>query len=318
MKVFSDFPSFRSVHEGCVATIGKYDGMHIGHQHVLNTLCRTADARGLPAVVIVSEPHPEEFFSSANAAPRLTPFQEKVDFLLSYGVSAVFRMTFDNALCNQAPKAFIQEFLLEGLGVKALIVGDDFRFGKNRKGDFRLLQEKGMELGFEVLREIPFKYAGHRVSSTLVRNCLEQGDCEQVHSLLGRYYSVSGRVETGKKLGRELGIPTANIDLEGRRLPLHGIFSVLVEFEGKTLQGIASIGFNPTVENSDVAKLEVNIFDFDKNIYDERLVLSFIRKIRDEIKFPDLESMKHQMALDIEQARQSLQGLQTASVFRDG
>ncbi len=312
MSVFSDFPSFRSVHEGCVATIGKYDGMHVGHQHVLKTLCHTADIRGLPAVVIVSEPHPEEFFSSTNAAPRLMPFQEKVDFLLSFGINAVFRMTFDNALCNQAPTAFIQEYLIEGLGVKAIIVGDDFRFGKNRKGDFQLLQKAGRELGFEVIREIPFKYENHRVSSTLVRNYLEQGDCEKVRSLLGRYYSVSGRVETGKKLGRELGTPTANIDLEGRRLPLHGIFSVLVEFEGKTLQGIASVGFNPTVENSEVAKLEVYIFDFDKDIYGERLVVSFIEKLRDELKFPDLESLKQQMVVDIEQARQSLQSLPMA------
>ncbi|MFT5321556.1 MAG: riboflavin kinase/FMN adenylyltransferase [Pseudohongiellaceae bacterium] len=309
MSVYSDFPSFQAVHEGCVATIGKYDGLHSGHQHVLATLCRTAKDKGLPAVVILSEPHPEEFFSGGKAAPRLTQFQDKVDYLLAYGVDAVYMMTFDKALCELSAKDFILQYLVEGLRVSALIVGDDFRFGKNRKGDFRMLKEKGSEYGFEVIREIPFKQEGHRVSSTLVKSFLEQGECEKVRSLLGRYYSIAGLVEEGKKLGRELGTPTANIALSVNSLPLQGIFSVLVEHKGQSLPGVASVGFNPTVENSETPKLEVHIFDFDEDIYGEHLVVSFINKLRDEIAFPDLDALKTQMNIDIEQARKTLQSL---------
>lgn len=309
MSVYSDFQAFQSVHEDCVATIGKYDGLHTGHQHVLDTLCRMAKSKGLPSVVILSEPHPEEFFSGGKAAPRLTQFQDKVDYLLDYGVDAVFMMRFDKSLCELSAENFIRQYLVEGLGVSALIVGDDFRFGKNRKGDFRLLKVQGEEHGFEVIREIPFKQDGHRVSSTLVRSHLEKGECEKVRSLLGRYYSIGGIVEEGKKLGRELGTPTANIALSVNTLPVHGIFSVLVEHKGEILKGVASVGFNPTVEERTTPKLEVHIFDFDENIYGEHLVVSFINKLRDEIAFPDLDALKQQMNIDIEQARATLQKL---------
>ena len=310
MTVFTDFSAFQSTHKSCVATIGKYDGLHIGHQHMLNTLCRTAKSKGLPSVVILSEPHPEEFFSGGEAGPRLTQFHDKVDFLLGKGVDAIFKMTFDLALSNLDAEGFIRKYLVEGLVVKTLIVGDDFRFGKNRKGDFSLLKEKGSEYGIDVIREISLKHDGHRVSSTLVRNSLEKGDCEKVRSLLGRYYSISGNVEEGKKLGRELGTPTANIALSVNKLPMRGIFSVFVNLKGQTLQGVASVGFNPTVENCVNPKLEVHIFDFNQDIYGEHLQVSFVKKLRDEITFPDLETLKTQISQDIGQAKRSLKNLQ--------
>lgn len=309
MSVYTSFPAFRAVYDGCVATIGKYDGLHIGHQHVLDSLCRTAGARGLPAVVILSEPHPEEFFAGEDAAPRLTQFDDKVEYLLDYGVDAVFRMTFDQALCELSADDFVSRYLVDGLGVKVLIVGDDFRFGKNRSGDFAMLVEKGIEFGFEVIREQPCEHGGQRVSSTLVRQYLQAGDCEKVRSLLGRYYGIGGRVVRGRQLGRELGIPTANIGLSFKKLPLQGIFSVLVDHRERQLKGVASLGFNPTVDDSLVPKLEVYIFDFDEDIYDEHLHVSFVQKLRDEQAFPDLDTLKQQMAADIEQARDSLSAM---------
>lgn len=309
MTVYSDFAEFRADHEHCVATIGKYDGLHLGHQHVLDSLRATASRKGLPAVVILSEPHPEEFFAGANAAPRLTQFDDKVDFLLGYGVDAIFRMIFDAALCELSAEDFIRQYLLDGLGVTTLIVGDDFRFGNRRQGDFALLQGKGRELGFEVERALPCEVDGERVSSTLVRQYLQAGDCERVRELLGRYYSIGGTVVTGKKLGRELGTPTANIDLSFCKLSLQGIFSVLVQQGKRQLPGVASIGFNPTVDHSGIPKLEVHLFDFDDDIYGEHLVVSFVKKLRDELVFPDLDALKEQMSLDIEQARTSLRSL---------
>jgi len=306
MSVYTDFAAFRASHNGCVATIGKYDGLHIGHQHVLDTLNGIARQQGLPAVVILSEPHPEEFFAGDKAAPRLTGFEDKVEFLLAHGVDAIFKMHFDQTLSNLSAEDFIQQYLVDGLGVHTLIVGDDFRFGHGRRGNFDLLVEKGRDNGFKVMREGSCELAGERVSSTLVRQYLQQGDCEKVRQLLGRYYSIGGNVVSGKQLGRELGTPTANIALDFDKLPLHGIFSVLVTHRDRQLQGVASIGFNPTIDDSRIPRLEVFLFDFDEDIYGEHLSVSFVKKLRDEYAFPDLDALKKQISVDIEQARDSL------------
>lgn len=307
MSVYSDFAAFRGDHHQCVATIGKYDGLHVGHQHVLDSLCNIARQQKLPAVVILSEPHPEEFFAGNNAPARLTQFDDKVSFLLDYGIDAIFRMTFDQVLCDLNADEFVRQYLVDGLGVKMLIVGDDFRFGKDRSGDFSLLLDMSREFGFTVLREGPCELADERISSTLVRETLQQGDCEKARILLGRYYSISGVVVPGKKLGRQLGTPTANIALHFSKLPLQGIFSVLVKRGDSQLQGVASLGFNPTVDDNNMPKLEVYLFDFSDDLYGEHLTVSFIKKLRDEAAYPDLESLKQQIALDIVQARQSLQ-----------
>ena len=307
MSIFREFSSFKAEYDACVATIGKYDGLHLGHQHVVKSLRAIAKARNLPSVVILSEPHPEEYFAGDKAPPRLSRFQDKVDFLLSNGVDAIYKMTFDKALCELSALDFIQQFLVDGLHVSTLIVGDDFRFGHKRSGDFSLLQEKGLELGFEVLREEPCLVEGERVSSTLVRQALMQGDFEAVRNYLGRNYVITGKVEEGKKLGRELGIPTANLMLESSKLPLHGIFSVKVQHEDRTLLGVASVGYNPTVENIDIPKLEVFLFDFDEDIYGETLHVEFVQKLRDEKTFDNLDALKTQMEKDIEEARLSLQ-----------
>jgi len=307
MSIFREFSSFKAEYDACVATIGKYDGLHLGHQHVVESLRAIAKARNLPSVVILSEPHPEEYFAGDKAPPRLSRFQDKVDFLLSNGVDAIYKMTFDKALCELSALDFIQQFLVDGLHVSTLIVGDDFRFGHKRSGDFFLLQEKGLELGFEVLREEPCLVEGERVSSTLVRQALMQGDFEAVRNYLGRNYVITGKVEEGKKLGRELGIPTANLMLESSKLPLHGIFSVKVQHEDRTLLGVASVGYNPTVENIDIPKLEVFLFDFDEDIYGETLHVEFVQKLRDEKTFDNLDALKTQMEKDIEEARLSLQ-----------
>lgn len=303
MQVFEDLPSFKAQYQHCVATIGKYDGMHLGHQSILKRVLEEAESLSLPAVAILSEPQPEEFFAGDKAPARLNRFQDKVEFLEKFGFAAVYRLNFDLALSQLSANSFINDILVAGLGIKSLIVGDDFRFGQNRQGDFALLQSEGQKLGFTVKSESSCCLEDERVSSTLVRELLAQGRCEKVKSLLGRNYSMSGEVVLGKQLGRELGAPTANIDIDARSLPLQGVFAVEVSLGKRALAGVASIGYNPTIADNLKASLEVHIFDFNEDVYGECLTVSFVKKLRDETKFSNLEALKQQIIVDIEQAK---------------
>lgn len=303
MKILDSLDAARRWSPHCVATIGKYDGMHLGHQRILDALRADAAQRKLPSLVVLSEPQPEEFFAGLEAPPRLNHFQDKVDFLETYGIDAVYRMRFDAALSQQEADAFVRQFLVEGLGLKSLVVGDDFHFGRNRGGNFALLQTLGVELGFDVASIAPCVDGGERISSTLVRQCLLDGDCARAARLLGRPYSISGTVIEGRKLGRTIGVPTANVELLAPRLPMSGVFAVRVDLPGNEFEGVANMGVKPTVDSTLKPSLEVHIFDFKGDLYGDRIRVHFLRKLRDEQTFAGLPQLQEQIARDIEQAR---------------
>ncbi len=296
--------NLRPAHRGCVATIGSFDGVHLGHQAILHQLIETARQRQLPTVAIVFEPQPHEFFSADKAPARLMRLREKVNALWAAGVDRVVCLHFNQQMRSLSAEDFIQRVLVDGLDIKHLVVGDDFRFGCDRRGDFALLQSKGQELGFSVSDTHTLEIDGARVSSTRIRQLLEAGDFVEAANLLGKEYSIHGRVVYGKQLGRQLGVPTANVDLRRYRSPLHGVFAVTVTFvDGELVQGVANIGVRPTVDGSKKPLLEVHLFDFGRSIYGAVIDVVFKRKLRDEQKFASLDELKAQLQTDIAQAR---------------
>jgi riboflavin kinase/FMN adenylyltransferase len=307
MQIFEAPAQARAALGPCVATIGKYDGLHLGHQRIIAELQQRAAVLGLPTVVILSEPQPEEFFAPASAPPRLTPFADKVAYLSSLGITAVLRMRFDAALSQVTAEDFVRDFLVQGLGIRALVIGDDFRFGNQRKGDFALLQRLAPHLGFEVASVAKCEQGSERVSSTLVRSYLQQGSCMRAAELLGRPYAMSGDVVLGRQLGRQLGVPTANVKLQMAALPMTGVFAVRAVLGDRVLPGVANLGFKPTVSADLLPSLEVHLLDFSGDIYGRHLQVQFLHKLRDEMKFSGLDALKQQIALDLQQARRFLQ-----------
>lgn len=295
--------NLRPWHRGCVATIGSFDGVHLGHQAILRQLRQAANAHGLPSVVIVFEPQPHEFFSGDKAPARLMRLREKVQALFAAGVDRVLCLQFNQALRSLSAQAFIERILVQGLGIRHLVVGDDFRFGCDRSGDFALLQNAGQQWGFSVSDTCTLLLHGERVSSTRIRGLLEQGEFSAAEELLGRPYSISGRVTYGQQLGRKLGVPTANIHLRRYRSPLQGVFAVSLQLGDRTYSGVANVGVRPTVSGSNKPILEVHLFDFAEAIYGSSVSVTFYRKLRDEQKFASLEALQTQLQIDIAQAR---------------
>ena len=303
MELIRGLHNLQPRHQGCVATIGNFDGVHLGHQAVLGQLAEKADELCLPATVITFEPQPQEYFAPEKAPARLTKFREKLQALRRFSVDRLFCLSFNRHLAAMTADEFIQRVLVDGLGVRYLVVGDDFRFGHGRKGDFAALQAAGRQHGFDVVHMHTFEVKDVRVSSTRIRQALTAGDMPAAAQLLGRDYRMSGRVAHGAKLGRQLGYPTANIYLHRKVSPLQGIFVVEVfGITGEPLQGVASLGTRPTVDGSHVL-LEVFLFDFNKEIYGEHLQVSFLHKLRDELRFDSLDALKEKIQQDVEEAR---------------
>ncbi len=306
MQVIRGSHNLRPEHRGCVATIGNFDGVHLGHQAVLGQLAEKADALGLPLAVVTFEPQPQEYFRPDTAPPRLTRLREKVQALRRYAVDRLLVLRFDAAFAAQEPQAFIDGVLVDGLGVRHLVIGDDFRFGRQRAGDFDMLRRAGREHGFEVVNMHTFSLDAARVSSTRVRAALAAGDLNAAEKLLGRPYRMSGRVAHGDKLGRALGFPTANIHLHRQATPLRGVFAVeLYGVHGEPLSGVANLGTRPTAGGLRTL-LEVHLFDFDRDIYGAQVQVEFLHKLRDERRFDSLDALKAQIALDAQQARDFL------------
>lgn len=296
--------NLRAEHKNCVATIGSFDGVHLGHQAILQQLIGVARAQALPAVVIVFEPQPHEFFAGDKAPARLMRLREKLSALWAAGVDRILCLHFNQELRELSAEQFIDRVLINGLGIKHLVVGDDFRFGCDRRGDFALLKAKGNELGFVVSDTQTLTIAGERVSSTRIRELLQSANFVGAAALLGKPYSIHGRVVYGKQLGRQLGVPTANVDLRRYRSPLHGVFAVTAYFvDGSHCQGVANVGVRPTVSGEKKPLLEVHLFDFSRNIYGAVLDVVFHHKLRDEKKFGSLDELKAQLQLDIQQAK---------------
>ena len=303
MELIRGLQNIRPEHKGCVATIGNFDGVHLGHQAVLGQLAEKAAELCLPTTLITFEPQPMEYFIPEKVPARLTRFREKMLALQRYSVERVCCLSFNNKLANLTAEAFIENVLVEKLGVKYLVVGDDFRFGANRAGTFETLVEAGQQYGFQVVSMHTFEVDAERVSSTRIRHALERGDMATAEMLLGRSYRMSGRVAHGEKLGRELGFPTANIHLHRHASAVQGIFVVEVfGLDQEPVQGVASIGTRPTVDGTK-ALLEVFMFDFDQDIYGRHIQVSFLKKLRDEEKYDSLEKLTNQIQIDVEQAQ---------------
>ena len=297
---------FRPLGTPHAVTIGNFDGLHLGHQAMLARLQDVAQARGLPSCVLSFEPHPREFFAPEQAPARLSSLREKAECLQRMGIDRFHVFRFDRAFSSLTAEAFIEQVLGTTLEARYVLVGDDFRYGAKRAGDFALLTAAGAKLGFDAEFLPTVEVAGERSSSTAVRQALAAGELEHAARLLGRPYSISGRVVHGDKLGRDIGFPTANIQLKHNRPPLMGIFAVEVcGLNGEPLQGVASLGKRPTVKGEDaVPVLEVHLFDFNAEIYGRRVRVDFLHKLRDEEKYPDLDSLVAQIRRDVDNAKQ--------------
>jgi len=308
MELIRGIHNLRPRHRGCAATIGNFDGVHLGHQAVLGQLSERAVALRLPATVITFEPQPREFFTPERVPPRLTRLREKVEALRRFGVERVLCLRFGDYLAGLPPQEFIRIILAEGLAVKYLVVGDDFRFGRDRAGNFALLQRAGAAQGFPVVNMHTFNVDGARVSSTRVREALESGDLAGAERLLGRPYRMSGRVAHGDKRGRTIGFPTANIFLHRSATPVQGVFAVeLFGIEGEPVRGVANVGNRPTVDGTR-SLLEVHLFDFQRDIYGCHVQVEFLHKLRPERRFESFEMLKHQIEADAARARAWFEG----------
>jgi len=285
-------------------TVGNFDGIHRGHQAMLQRVLAAARARGLQSCVLTFEPHPREFFAAHAAPTRLTSLREKLELLAAHGVARVHVQRFDRVFASLAPESFVEQVLAKRLKARWLLIGEDFRFGAKRAGDLPLLKDLGRRHGYEVEIQPTVARAGVRVSSSAVRAALAAGDLAGAEELLGRPYSISGRVVHGRKLGRELGFATANVQLKHNRPPLAGIFAVRVDGVGTASRpAVASLGVRPTITASGRAVLEVHLFDFSADLYGAHMRVEFLHKIRDEERYSDLDALKAQIERDCEAAR---------------
>lgn len=294
-------------------TIGNFDGVHIGHEAMLARLIHAARARNLPSAVMTFEPQPQEFFAPDQAPARLTSLREKLELLDAAGIDIVYVCRFDYAMAQMPADRFVERIVCGALGTRWLLVGDDFRFGARRAGNFDLLVSLAPQYGYEIEKTGSILHEGTRVSSTAVRTCLERGDLDGAQRLLGRQYAICGRVEHGDGVGSGLGYATANVRLNRPKAPLSGIFVVEVEGLGaQPLRGVASLGVRPTLKRQGRAVLEVHLFDFDRDIYGCRIGVRFLLKLRDEAKFASVDELVVQMGRDAQQARNYFRHRDTA------
>ncbi len=309
MRVLRGLAPKVPVSDASVATVGNFDGVHRGHLKLLSKLMQHSKRSGLESVVVTFEPLPREYFGRERAPSRLTRLRERLELLGDAGIDKVWLMPFSAQLAMYSAAEFVQRILVDGLHLTYLLVGDDFRFGAERKGDYRLLQESGAQHGFEVEAMDTHMLGDQRISSTAIRNALFEGRFADARELLGRPFTMQGRVVHGGKLGRKLGFPTANIRPGRRITPLHGIYAVWVSGVAgeKRVASVASIGTRPTVTGSDEVLLEVHLFDFEGDLYGSRLEVEFVKKLRDEEKFSTIDALVDQMHLDAAQAREILE-----------
>lgn len=306
MELIRGIHNIRSRHHGCVATIGNFDGVHLGHQAVIGQLSEKAAQLGLPCLIILFEPQPLEYFSGVSGADsptRLTRFREKLQALRRFAIDRVLCVRFNKRFALMSAEDFIEHILVRDLGVKYLVVGDDFRFGAGRTGNFAMLQKAGGKNAFQVVNMHSYLLDNQRVSSTLIRQSLGAGELAEAEKLLGRPYRMSGRVAHGDKRGRELGFPTANIHIHRKAAPVAGIFAVEVYgLDEEPLIGAASVGTRPTVAGT-TCILEVYLLDFDQQIYGRYLHVNFVKKLRDELHFDSLDELKKAIEVDVQQVR---------------
>ena len=304
MKVWFGQTQAPSFPQGAAVTIGNFDGMHRGHLHILQRLKQEADSRQLAAVAIVFEPQPQEFFArkfGRELPYRLTPLRSKLQLLRETGcLDAVWVLRFNQAFADIPAQEFIDRLLCKNLNTQYLLIGDDFRFGAGREGDFEMLQRQS---GMITERTPSVLVENIRASSTAVRQALSDGRLDYAQKLLGHDYILSGHVKHGAKLGRTIGCPTANVQLAQHHYALSGVFVVEAEGAFGKRRGVASFGFNPTVSQTRRQKLEVHLFDFNEDLYGQRIRVRFLHKLRDEEKFGSIEALKEKIWQDMDAAR---------------
>lgn len=305
MRLIRGIHNLGPEHRGCVATIGNFDGVHLGHQRIIEQVIREARRRDSLATVMLFEPQPREFFTPDQAPARLMSLRDKLVALRDCGVDQVLCARFNQAFRSLTAEAFVHELLVDGLDTRYLVVGDDFRFGCGRDGDFDYLRQAGARFGFEVTNTPTCEVDGERVSSTRVRSALKDGDFSLAERLLGRPYRISGRVRHGDKIGRTLDMPTVNLALKRPVSPLHGVYAVRVHgpgLSGDGHPGAASVGTRPSVGGLE-NRLEVHLLDYQGDLYDDHLTVTFEHFIRPEEKFDSLDALKDAMRRDLERTK---------------
>ena len=306
MEVIRGWHNVRPEHHGCVATIGNFDGVHLGHRALIGQLAALGRERAVPTTLVTFEPQPLEFFAGENAPPRLTRLREKLTALRTLPLDRVALLRFDARLCAMSPVEFVESFLAAGLGVRVVVAGDDFRFGYRGGGNFDLLVSLGERHGFEVVKRETCRVRGGRVSSSWIRDALANDELDIARELLGRPYTVGGRVARGDRRGRTIGFPTLNIAFRRRRPALRGVYAVRVAgLEDRELDAVANLGTRPTVDGSGVV-LEVHVFDWSGDVYGRCVDVSFVAKIRDERKFDSFDALRAQIGRDSARAREIL------------
>ncbi|BDX05692.1 bifunctional riboflavin kinase/FAD synthetase [Planctobacterium marinum] len=306
MEFIRGLHNIRDPHRGCVLTIGKFDGVHLGHEAVIGQLLAKSQELQLPSVVMLFEPQPEELFTPDKAPARLSRLRDKYHRLQQLGVDRLLCLNFTPMFAAQSAEYFVQHLLVEQLGIAFLVVGDDFRFGKGRKGDFEYLQQAGKQHNFEVINTASLCLNQARVSSSAIRELLVQDQLQEAAAMLGRPFSISGKVVHGAKKGRTIGFPTANLLLKRHRSPVQGVYAVTVHIGEQQFLGVANVGNRPTVDG-EKPQLEVHIFDFDQHLYGQFIEVDLHHKIRQERKFASFEELKLQIQRDAKQAREWLQ-----------
>ncbi|MDP5064755.1 MAG: bifunctional riboflavin kinase/FAD synthetase [Haliea sp.] len=304
MELIRGLHNLRPQHRPCVATIGAFDGVHLGHQAVIRKLQAKAAERAFPTTVILFEPLPREYFAPLEAPARIMSFRDKFRALERLGVDRVLRIRFTPSFRKMSPQAFVDDIFVAGLGVQRVILGDDFRFGNDRKGDFAFIKAQGQRYGYEASATETCEFEGERVSSTRIRKALADGDFSLAERLLSRPYRISGKVIYGRQLGRELGFPTANLQLHRLRAPLSGVYAVTVSGGGLVNEpAVANVGTRPTVDDSIRANLEVHVLQGRPQLYGRHLEVTFLHKLREEQKFDSIDILRAQIKRDAEAAR---------------
>lgn len=303
MEIIHGIYSLKPEHKGCVLTVGNFDGVHHGHRLLLGHLFAKSQELGVPSMLLTFEPQPREFFAGSKVPARLTRFREKITLLEQTELDRVLCLPFNDATRNTSAEWVIDVLLTELLGIRYIVVGDDFRFGKDQLGDYAMLKEAGDECGFGVSHIGTLTFEHERISSSRIREVLAEGDFELAEQLLGHPYFIMGRVVYGRQLGRTLGVPTANIRLQRYRAAVDGVYAVKVQGLDREYEGVANIGIRPTVDGKEPL-LEVHVFDFEGDIYGELLTVQFVKKIRDEKAFDGLDALKAQIHADIEEVRE--------------
>ena len=304
MELIRGLHNLGPAHRPCVATIGAFDGVHLGHQAVIRQLQAKAAEFALPSTVIVFEPLPREYLAPLDAPARIMSFREKFLALEDLGVDRLLRIHFNEELRSTSAQAFLERIFVRGLGVRYIVLGDDFRFGNDREGDIKLIKQQGLRYGYEAGSTETFELEGERVSSTRIRRALADGDFVLGERLLSRPYRISGKVVYGRQLGRELGFPTANMELHRLRSPLSGVYAVTVSGAGlEAAPAVANVGTRPTVNDSIRANLEVHVLEGKPQLYGKHLEVTFLHKLRDEEKFDSVPNLQQQIERDVAAAR---------------